>query len=61
MDRGLELWNNKVITTTLTVSGTVRTAVGRDIWSKILDLVDCDIAGNIVDLCYIRNAIVMVM
>ena len=36
MDRGLELWNHKEILTTLTVPGTVRTAVGRDIWSKIL-------------------------
>ena len=36
MNRGLELWNGKEITTTLTVSGTVRTAVERDIWSKIL-------------------------
>ena len=36
IDRGLELWNHKEITTTLTVCGTVRTAVGRDILSKIL-------------------------
>ena len=36
MDRGLELWNHKKITTTPTVPGTVRTAVGRDIWTKIL-------------------------
>ena len=36
MNRGLELWNDKEITTTLTAPGTVRTAVGRDIWSKIL-------------------------
>ena len=36
IDRGLELWNHKEITTTLTVCGTVRTAVERDILSKIL-------------------------
>ena len=30
-----KLWNDKEITTTLTVPGTVRTAVGRKIWSKI--------------------------
>ena len=36
IDRGLELWNNKEITTTLTAPGTVRTAVGRDKHSKIL-------------------------
>ena len=35
MNRGSELWNKKEITTALTVPGTVRTAVGRDIWSKI--------------------------
>ena len=34
MDRGLELWNHKEITTTLTMPGTVRAAVGRDIWIK---------------------------
>ena len=32
----MKLWNHKEITTTLTTPGTVRTAVGRDIWSKIL-------------------------
>ena len=37
IDRGLELWNNKEITTTLTAPGTVRTAVGRDKHSKILE------------------------
>ena len=36
MDRGLKFWNYKEMTTTLTVPGTVRTAVERDIWSKIL-------------------------
>ena len=36
MKRGSELWNDKEITTTLTSPGAVRTAVGRDIWSKIL-------------------------
>ena len=38
MDRGsgLEFWNHIKITTTMTTPGTVRTAVGRDIWSKIL-------------------------
>ena len=35
MDRRLKLWNHKEITTILTAPGTVRTAVGRDIWSKI--------------------------
>ena len=30
-----KLWNEKEITTTLTVLGTIRTAVGRNIWSKI--------------------------
>ena len=32
MNRGLELWNDKGITTTLTTPDTVRTAVGRVIW-----------------------------
>ena len=36
IDKGLDLLNNKEITTTLTAPGTVRTAVERDIWSKIL-------------------------
>ena len=36
MDRGLVLWNHKEITTTLIVPGTVRTAVGRHMWIKIL-------------------------
>ena len=36
MSRRAELWNNKEITTTLTVPGTIRTAVGRKIWNKIL-------------------------
>ena len=36
MDRGLELWNNKDITITLTPPGTVTTIVGRDIWGKNL-------------------------
>ena len=35
MDRTVELWNDKEITTTLTEPGSVRTAVGRKIWSKI--------------------------
>ena len=30
-----ELWNDKEITTTLTAPGTLRTAVRRNIWSKI--------------------------
>ena len=34
MDRGLELWTHKEITSTLTVPGTVRTAVGRDRWIR---------------------------
>ena len=36
MNRGVELWNSKEITTTLTRPGTIRTAVGRKIRSKIL-------------------------
>ena len=32
----IELWNNKVISTTLTVPGTVSTTATRKIWSKIL-------------------------
>ena len=36
MKRGLKLWNDKEITTTLTAPGTVRIAVGGDIWSKRL-------------------------
>ena len=36
MNRGVELWNDKEITTTLTAPGTIRTDVGRKIWSKIL-------------------------
>ena len=35
MNRRVELWNDKKITTTLTAPGTIRTAVGRKIWSKI--------------------------
>ena len=36
MNKGLQFWNNKEITTTLTTPGPVRTAVSRDIWGKIL-------------------------
>ena len=36
MDSRLKLGNDKEITTTLTATGTVRTTVGRDIWSKVL-------------------------
>ena len=36
MNKGLELWNDKEISTTVTVPGIIRTAVGRDIWGKIL-------------------------
>ena len=32
----MKLGNDKEITTSLTVPGTVGTAVGRDVWSKIL-------------------------
>ena len=32
MGRGLKLWQNKEITTTLTAPGTIRTAVGRFIY-----------------------------
>ena len=35
MSRREELWNDKEIATTLTVSGTIRTAVGKKTWSKI--------------------------
>ena len=35
MNRRVELGNDKEITTTLTVPGTITTAVGRQIWSKI--------------------------
>ena len=35
MNRRVELSNDKKIATTLTVPGTIRTAVGRKIWSKI--------------------------
>ena len=35
MNRRVELWNDKEIATTLTAPGTIRTAVGRKIWSKI--------------------------
>ena len=36
VDLGLKLGNDKKSTTTLTAPGTVGTAVGRDVWSKIL-------------------------
>ena len=36
MHRGVELWNDKEITTTLTAPGTVRTAV-RGIWAIYLE------------------------
>ena len=36
MNRALELWNHKEITITLSAPGTLRTALGRDIWSNIL-------------------------
>ena len=35
VNRRVELWNDKEIVVTLTVPGTIRTAVGRKIWSKI--------------------------
>ena len=35
MNRRVELWNDKEITTTLTAPGTIRTVVGRKIWTKI--------------------------
>ena len=35
MNRSVELWNDKEIATTLTVPGTIRTAVERKIWNKI--------------------------
>ena len=35
MNKRVELWNDKEITTALTVPGTIRTDVGRKIWSKI--------------------------
>ena len=35
MNRRMALWNDKEIATTLTAPGMVRTAVGREIWSKI--------------------------
>ena len=35
MNRGIELLNDKEITTTPTAPGTIRIAVGRDIWSKM--------------------------
>ena len=35
MNRGLEHWNEKEVISTLTAPGTVRTAVGRNLWSKI--------------------------
>ena len=36
MNKRVELWNDKEITTTLTARGTIRTVVERKIWSKIL-------------------------
>ena len=36
MNRKAALWNDKEITTTLTASGNTRTAVGSEIWEKIL-------------------------
>ena len=35
-ERGLELWDHKEVTTTLTAPGTKRTTAGSDIGSKIL-------------------------
>ena len=35
MNRRVELWNDKEIATTLNAPGTITTAVGRKIWSKI--------------------------
>ena len=35
MNRRAKLWTDKEVTTTLTAPGTIRTAVGRKIWSKI--------------------------
>ena len=35
MNRRIALWNDKEIATTLTAPGTIRTAVGRKIWSNI--------------------------
>ena len=36
MNRGEELWNDEEIVTTPAVPCTIRTAVGREIWSKLL-------------------------
>ena len=49
MNRREELWNDKEITSTLTVPGTIRTAVGRDIWSKILGENQCE------ETCIVTN------
>ena len=35
MNKRVKLWNDKEIATTLTAPGTIRTAVGRKIWSKV--------------------------
>ena len=35
MNRRVELWNDKEIATTLNAPSTIKTAVGRNIWSKI--------------------------
>ena len=48
MNRGLELWNDKEITTTPTVPGTIRNVVERKIWSKILRKMN---VKNLVNKC----------
>ena len=35
MNRRVELWNDKEIATTLAAPGSVRTGLGRKLWSKI--------------------------
>ena len=45
-NRRVELWNDKEITTTLTLPGTIRTAVGRKIWSKTLEKTSVKIVLN---------------
>ena len=42
MNRSVELWNDKEITTTLTAPGTIRSAAGSKIWSKILGENQCE-------------------
>ena len=50
MDRGLEVWNDKEITTTLAAPGTVRSVVGRDISEIYYCILNSPLGHNIIKI-----------